>query len=427
MPPAELLDLILDESAYAIEVRGPRQSYARENLKKIRTIIRRIQNRGYATIRAHRGPPRSARGRRRAQRGHRRIRRRQPDDDSRSQGLEFPVVFIVNAARGTGNRRDVIRIAGSPDDEDLSVAVGDYRSEADEDSPARDREETKRLFYVALTRARDRVYLSTALKDGRVQPGRGSLAEVWPSSLLDAFVTAYAGTDYVNWSGAAGVVHRFHVVAGSPTTAATGLAGRMADVESSLASDFEPVAEETPIRRSVAAVVADSDPAAGPEPDGAEQGKTGSGLLVGLVVHRLLQRFGMTGLVDDAALATAVETLLQRERHAETATHPETAREIIARFRALREHSELRTEYEAGDVFHEVPFSFFVDGCIVRGAIDCLIRRADGSVRILEFKTGRRRDEHQRQAELYRRAAAAVFPDSPVTVDVVYAMNAIDG
>ena len=45
-------------------------------------------------------------------------------------------------------------------------------------TPAREREETKRLLYVALTRARDRLYLSTALKDGRVQPGRGSLAEV---------------------------------------------------------------------------------------------------------------------------------------------------------------------------------------------------------------------------------------------------------
>jgi hypothetical protein len=48
-------------------------------------------------------------------------------------------------------------------------------------------------------------------------------------------------------------------------------------------------------------------------------------------------------------------------------------------------------------------------------------------VRILEFKTGRRRDEHQQQAELYRRAAAAVFPDASVAVDVVYAMDATRG
>ncbi len=420
MPPAELLDLILDESAYAIELCGPRRSYARENLKKIRAIIRRIQNRGYATL---------------ARIADHLDRLAVGDEPNAvidafdavslmtihaAKGLEFPVVFIVNAARGTGNRRDAIRIAGGADDGDISVAVGDYRSEADEDASAREREETKRLFYVALTRARDRVYLSTAVKDGRVQPGRGSLAEVWPSSLLDAFVTAQAGVDEVDWSGAGGV-HRFLVVAGSPTTAAIGLVGRQVDVESSLVSDFEHVAEETPIRRSVASVVAPSDSAAGPADDGA-----GSDLLVGLLVHRLLQRFGMTAIVDDAALASSVETLLRRERHPEAATGPEMTRETIARFRALREHSEFRTDYEAGDVFHEVPFSFFADGCIVRGAIDCLIHRADGSVRILEFKTGRRREEHQRQAELYRRAAAAVFPDAPVAADVVYAMNATD-
>jgi ATP-dependent helicase/nuclease subunit A len=438
MPPAELLDLILDESAYAMELRGPRLSYARENLKKIRAIIRRIQNRGYATM---------------ARIADHLDRLAVGDEPNAvidafdavslmtihaAKGLEFPVVFIVNAARGTGNRRDVIRIAGSADDEDISVAVGDYRSEADEDASARDREETKRLFYVALTRARDRVYLSTALKDGRVQPGRGSLAEVWPSSLLDALVTAYAGVDHVDWSGASGVDHRFHVVSGSPATPAIGPSGQM-NTASSVASDpegrggpsgrpdFEPVVEETPIRRSVASVVAASESAGGPEHIGEHNGRHSgaeSHLLVGLLVHRLLQRFGMTAFVDDDALGSTVETLLRRERHAEAATDPETTKEIIARFHALRGHSELRTQYEAGDVFHEVPFSFFADGSIVRGAIDCLIRQADGSVLILEFKTGRQREEHQRQAELYRRAAAAVFPDAPVAVDVVYVMNA---
>jgi ATP-dependent helicase/nuclease subunit A len=427
MPPAELLDVILDESAYAIEMRGPRRTYARENLKKIRAIIRRIQNRGYATI------ARIA--------DH--LDRLSVGDEPNAvidafdavslmtihaaKGLEFPVVFIVNAARGTGNRRDVIRIAGSADDQDLSVAVGDYRSEADEDSPAREREETKRLFYVALTRARDRVYLSTALKDGRVQPGRGSLAEVWPSSLLDSFVSASTGVDHVGWSAASGAVHRFRVVAGSSTPAATGLTGRQED-ESSVAVDFERVVEQTPIRRSVGDVVAASDSGAAPGHriagrHGAEWGGTDSDLLVGLLVHRLLQRFGMTAIVDDGVLASTVETLLRRERHVEAATDSETTRETITRFRALRAHSELRSEYEASDVFHEVPFSFFADGCIVRGAIDCLIRRADGSIRILEFKTGRRRDEHRRQAEFYRRAAAAVFPDASVAVDVVYAMD----
>ena len=38
-----------------------------------------------------------------------------------------------------------------------SVAVGDFESEIDEERAAREREDTKRLLYVALTRARDRL------------------------------------------------------------------------------------------------------------------------------------------------------------------------------------------------------------------------------------------------------------------------------
>ncbi|MGH9371718.1 MAG: UvrD-helicase domain-containing protein, partial [Vicinamibacterales bacterium] len=48
--PAELLDHILAESAYAFELGGTRQRQAWENVKKMRALVRRIQNRGYATV-----------------------------------------------------------------------------------------------------------------------------------------------------------------------------------------------------------------------------------------------------------------------------------------------------------------------------------------------------------------------------------------
>ena len=51
-----------------------------------------------------------------------------------SKGLEFPIVFVVNLSRGTGNWRDAIRIAGETGD-DVSVSVGDFESPADEDEP----------------------------------------------------------------------------------------------------------------------------------------------------------------------------------------------------------------------------------------------------------------------------------------------------
>src|SRR5262249_21370165 len=121
-----------------------------------------------------------------------------------SKGLEFPIVFVVNLARGTGNWRDPIRVSGAGDD--AHVSVGDFLSDADEDAAPRDREETKRLVYVALTRARDRLYLSSVIKDGRFQPGRGSLGEVLPSSfatLLDA-----PAVSHVQWGA-----HRLRVCA----------------------------------------------------------------------------------------------------------------------------------------------------------------------------------------------------------------------
>ena len=51
------------------------------------------------------------------------------------------------------------------------MSVGPFVSETDEAEREREKHETRRLLYVALTRARDRLYLSSVLKDGVLQPG----------------------------------------------------------------------------------------------------------------------------------------------------------------------------------------------------------------------------------------------------------------
>ena len=71
--------------------------------------------------------------------------------------------------RGTGAMRDPIRM---PSSGGLPAAVADYQSEADEETQGR--EETKRLVYVALTRARSPL----SICDGaawRAAHGAGSL------------------------------------------------------------------------------------------------------------------------------------------------------------------------------------------------------------------------------------------------------------
>jgi superfamily I DNA/RNA helicase len=90
------------------------------------------------------------------------------------------------------------------------VAIADYQSESDEDAQAREREETKRLLYVALTRARDRLYLSATVQNGVCRTGRGSLGEVLPRSLVALLAAAEAGRA-ATWTSTGGRTHGFNL------------------------------------------------------------------------------------------------------------------------------------------------------------------------------------------------------------------------
>ena len=193
VPPAELFETILADSAYLYELGGPRQRQAWENVKKMRSLVRRIQNHGYATM------PRIAEH----------LDSLTAGDESNavlealdavnlmtvhaSKGLEFPIVFVVNMAKGASGPPRPVRVTVDVDAEGeqlSSVTVGPFVSEMDEAERLREKHETKRLLYVALTRARDRLYLASALKDGVMAPGRGSLGEVLPQSVKELFAKA---------------------------------------------------------------------------------------------------------------------------------------------------------------------------------------------------------------------------------------------
>src|SRR5205823_7640849 len=127
--PSELVDAVLRECAYAYEIRGSRRRQARENLKKLRSMIRRAENRGYATL----------------SRIADHLDRLAVGDESNAaidavdavhlmtvhaaKGLEFPIVFLANLGRGTGGFRAPIRVTATADGEP-SVAVADYQSDA---------------------------------------------------------------------------------------------------------------------------------------------------------------------------------------------------------------------------------------------------------------------------------------------------------
>ncbi|MFI5076291.1 MAG: UvrD-helicase domain-containing protein, partial [Vicinamibacteria bacterium] len=366
VPPAELFDLVLRESAYAFEMRGPRLDQARENLKKLRALMRRIQNRGYLTL------PRLI--------AH--LDRLAVGDESNAaidasdavnlmtihaaKGLEFPVVFIVNMSRGTGNRRPPMRVAIEIGGAEASVSVGDFQSEADDDRQAKDREETKRLLYVALTRARDRVYLSSLLKDGVVPRSAGSLAEVLPPSLLACF-SAATGPGPVVWRGTSGTMHHFAVCSPGESSE-SGLAGA-APVARDAATAVDDLTSLDPAPdRWSAAVVAGST-----SQDEVAAGEASDALL-GTLVHRLLQRLGVSPGIDDAVIH---ETARLAVRAADNLAHQDLPA-VVARAAELyiraREHPHVAAIYGSPEVWHEVPFSTADGGRLVRGTIDCIAR-----------------------------------------------------
>ncbi len=190
-----MLDHVLAQTAYAYELgsldEGPARRQARENLKKVRGLVRRIENRGYATL------ARVADYLDRLSAGDESAAAVDAVDSVNlmtvhaAKGLEFPVVFLVNLGRGGGGGRDPIRVAPLEHDEEIAVSVGTFRSAADDDAADRDREELKRLLYVAVTRARDRLYLATTLDDrGRFEVAKGGLGDVLPAEVRAVFERA---------------------------------------------------------------------------------------------------------------------------------------------------------------------------------------------------------------------------------------------
>jgi ATP-dependent exoDNAse (exonuclease V) beta subunit len=422
IPPADLIEQLLPATAYAYELRGARRQQAWENLKKWRGLVRRIQNRGYATL----------------ARIAEHIDALTAGDESNavlealdavnlmtvhaSKGLEFPIVFVVNLAKGASGPARPVRVIVDGEGGEPSVSIGPFVSETDELEREREKQETRRLMYVALTRARDRLYLSSSLKDGILQPGRGSLAEVLPDSLKVLFAraaTAFDECPTVAWSGESGRSFEWRICrppAELPRVAPPALL----PVERPEAADrFEPLEDTGAIvRLPVTRWLEDSQPAGELSEPGVAQEA-----VVGTLVHRLFQ-FAETSsrpAEDEPAFA---RSLLKDDERAVIDDVDHVVEQALAAWRSMRTRADLSAVLADHRRSYEVPFSLRATGpdgpCILRGTIDCLLHRDDGSVVVVEFKTGRRRPQHQRQLDVYVEAARALFPTGPVSGLLVY-------
>ena len=423
IPPAELLDRIIDETGYAFELRGPRRRQAWENLKKIRALVRRIQNNGYATVARVAEHLMSLSG----------------GDESNAvvealdsvnlmtvhaaKGLEFPIVFVVNLAKGATGPPKPVRVSVDVHEEP-AVSVGPFISDTDEAERERERHETRRLLYVAVTRARDRLYFSSTLKDGVLVPGRGSLAEVLPESfrkLLGNAPTSFPEMDTVSWTGVSGRQYSWRLCrppagAGAETPPYTGAPAVTSAGSGS--DDFEAPAA-TPPRTRISAEESVLD-AAPPERDG--QGSP-SDRLLGIVIHRMFHHAGTTGAASSFATeeeASSLSLRVLREEELLSLEEPEAFAAAAARvwLRAVA-RADVTEALSGRARLYEVPFSMTDATRIVRGTIDCVVQK-DDCLLVVEMKTGRQRSSHQRQLDVYVRAARHLFTAQPVFGRLLY-------
>jgi ATP-dependent helicase/nuclease subunit A len=432
IPPAELLDRVLADAAYEHEIRGSRAVAARENIKKTRSLVRRLQNSGYLTLARLADI----------------LDRLSAGDESNAvvdavdavnlmtihaaKGLEFPVVFVVNLSRGSGGPRAPIRVAAQAAPED-AVAVGDFEAEFDADQSAREREETKRLMYVALTRARDRLYLASATTDGVFKPRNGSLGEVLPESIRGLFASAAAATAdgaEAAWSDDTGATHVFRICVPTdgpephqPAPFSSAPDGqRRAQVRP--ADDFGPLADSAG-RERVALTTAG---AAGARRKGAAAAGPGdgSGVVLGRVVHRMFQA-DVRGSLPPNDLAAIARGLVMPDEAWTVSDIGSLAVRAARVFSGMWSQPGLRAVLDGAECHYEVPVSVLSapgkeggSPRILRGVVDCLACRSDGRVVVVDFKTGARREADRRQLRAYVSAVRLLYPGSPVEGCLVY-------
>ncbi len=313
----------------------------------------------------------------------------------KAKGLEFPVVVIADAARVGGGRARPVLVSPTlgvlPELRDEKSTPVTYRlaslQEADQEEA-----ESRRLLYVAATRAGEKLIVSghvKAKKDGTPQlqgwlAWLGEIVGLDQVRLPDSLVAPQPLA--LGWDAAelAGVV--------SPAPVDEGVSGQVEQEMGGQAAEQAAPSEMIAPLRFVAPD--DTDPKlkereSEPPPRvwrvvPTAHKSRGPALVVGVLVHAALRHWrfpdwpALESFLRPFALQAGL-TDTEEIRHAIA-----EARRLLARFQAHPLHAKL----DRAERHHELPYSVEVEGVPKSGIVD-LVCRADGEWTVVEFKTDR--------------------------------------
>ncbi|MBL0349881.1 MAG: UvrD-helicase domain-containing protein [Elusimicrobia bacterium] len=339
----------------------------------------------------------------------------------KAKGLEYKIVFLPNlSAKVQGGARNppAVRLDWAADRAGHRLIERKWADAAmaflEADERRREADEAVRVFYVAATRARERVILLGQRKDA-------------PGSFMAMLRRGVTESDGV-WSFADGL--RLPVVRAAGPAGGDPLWPRTAAPRDRLASPGRNRAWERRRKehaefprgdlflrpsdlKAAPPSIDRSTPQYPPEeadhgsdallPD--EQGRRTNAAVLGELCHSVLAEWDFTGAGLETALSAAVQRLRGDRPRFDWAVLAGEARRLLEGF---ADSPAARVLREAEVLLREAPVLFPRDGKILRGSLD-LLYRAEGRTIVADFKTDRvtpgeeaaRAREYEAQGEAY--------------------------
>lgn len=311
-----------------------------------------------------------------------------------SKGLEFPIVVLANldsstSSPGTGLVLDKelgvglpIRMHGAGEraaDTFVKMFTHEVRD-------AKEIAEKKRLFYVAMTRARDHLILSYV--EGKTFPPKNSRA-AWLAAYLLPKENLSSSFAFATDDGISVGISVTEYVSGERVIPDAAVPA----VRPSLPADYQYIREEEDKTRDAA-----KHPASATRlnhPDQNISCSTYAPVIYGIVLHRVFQG-------QDASMLCRRYRLNEEDR--------------ISLVRAYEAFLASPLMQNVSEEFCELPFSAEICGRQFTGVIDRLVRYADGSWRIIDYKSGSlmtagpdELKDYRRQVSIYAAAVRRLF------------------